>query len=165
MASDPKVVVRNVLSTNWDGTTNDLASDQQPDIGTGSYDRDQPLPVVTMPTMDEGPLRGGDTGITATHGPTGKPMARLSGFVLVDAVAGTWGDLEGAGTNGEDLNPKKIRWQLYDHATQILHDNVPGEFYSLMPTDGQELVDDDEGPAVFRWQFRARYLRDRIPNG
>jgi hypothetical protein len=159
---DPTLTVLQVVDTNWDGGPQGLAD--KPELQTGWYDRSQKLPAVTFTNKDETPLGGGNTPYYGTDGRTGKGMIRYSGYVLVDAVAGTRDDCEGVGTNGEDLNPKQVRQSLYDHVAGILIDaQRSGELFDLGPGAGNDIVDTDGGPASFRTQFRAQYLRDRVP--
>lgn len=164
--ADPTVTVKNVLRGRWDGTQTPLSA--PPEFQTGWYSRDQRLPAITVTSKNEGPIRAGETGYTATHGPTGKAMQRLSGYVLVDCVAGTREDCAGLGTNGEDLNPKQVRHELYEQAAQILVDTQQtDDLHTLAPGDGQELEDRSDETDVkvsYRMQFRASYLRDRLPN-
>lgn len=163
MASDPTVTLMKLLSSNWDESQTSLAN--PPEFHTGWYSRDGRFPVITFTNQNEGPENGGTTRYTAIHGPTGAGMQELSGYVLVDCVAGTREDCEGVGPNSEDLNPKKVRWELYDHAAQILTNaQTASGLKTVAPGDGQDLTDTDEGSAVFRKQFRAYYTRDRKPN-
>ncbi|WP_254535234.1 hypothetical protein [Halomarina litorea] len=158
---DPNVVLRDVLRSNWDASATSVAN--APVFHTGWYDRDGDMPCITITNMDEGPYRGGVTGLTGLDGETGKGRQRLSGFALVNCVAGTRDDCEGIGTSGNDVNPKIVRNDLFEQASQILLDESPVEFRSLAPGDSRDIVDTDDGPAVFRTELRAVWLRDRTP--
>lgn len=160
--TDPTLTILNAIEAGWDTASSVLAS--KPEMQTGWYDRSQKLPAITFTNKNETPLGGGNNPYYATHQPTGKGMNRISGYVLVDCVAGTRGDCEGVGTNGEDLNPKQVRHDLYEQATQILTDTQQqNDLFSLGAGQGREVVDTDDGPASYRVQWRARYLRDRVP--
>ena len=158
---DPILVLRNLLVNNWDASTTSVANDVV--IHTGWYNRDGDMPCITVTNMDEGPYRGGVTGFTGLDGQTGKGRQRLSGYALVNCVAGTRDDCQGIASGGGDLNPKKVRNELFEQASQILLDESPVEFLTLAPGDTRDIVDDDQGPAVFRTVVRARWLRDRTP--
>lgn len=162
---DPTVTIYNILTANWDATQTSLA--EAPEIHTGFYSRDQSLPAVTLTGGNEGVINGGDTGFTGWNPSTGAGVQRLSGAVTIDCVAGTREDCEGLGTNGKDLNPKLVRWELYDHATTILMNNQSGVgLRTISPGDADSIVDQgidetvDTKP-VFRIQFRCQYVRDR----
>ena len=158
---DPNVVIRDVLVDNWDVSATSITS--APVVHTGWYDRDGDMPCLTVTNSDEGPYQGGATGFTGLDGQTGKGMQRLSGYALVNCVAGTRDDCQGLTDGGGDINPKMLRNELYEQASQILLDASPAEFYTLGPGDARDLVDTDEGPAVFRTEVRAVWLRDRTP--
>jgi len=160
---DPVMVVLSLLVNRWDSARTPLAGD--PEIHTGQFSADGKHPAVAVGfSTDEGPIGGGDTGYTATHQPSGKGMQRLGGFVMIDVVAGTRAECADVGPNGSSVNPKTVRWGLYDHATQILTDaERPGDFRSVAPRGMNRLVDTEAGDALYHLQFRAVYIRDRLP--
>lgn len=165
MARDPTVELLSLFKDKWTVSNTSLA--EPPEFHTGWYSRDGSMPALTLTGGQEGPIRGGEIGYTALSGGDGYGMQRLSGFVLVDAVAGTRTDCEGVGTNGTDLNPKKVRWEMYDEATRILIENQTATtLRALAPRGGQTVTDGGEDvdiEPVFRHQFRAGYIRDREP--
>lgn len=164
MATDPKVALLDLLATNWDATQTVLAD--PPEFYSAWYTRADKLPAVTIPDTEESPLNAGDTGMTALYPDNGTPTQRLSGGATIDCVAGTWEDCEGIGANGDDLNPKDVRWSLYDHASSIVvaHAAEATGIRSVMPGPSQDIVERPEDPdtmPVFRTQFRGTYIRDR----
>lgn len=166
MATDPKVALLDLLETHWDSSQTVLAD--PPQFFSAWYTRDDKLPAITIPDTEESPLNAGDTGMTALYRGTGKSMQRLAGGATVDCVAGTWEDCEGKGSNGDDLNPKAVRFSLYDHAASIFvnHADDATDIRSVMPAASQDIVEQPEDPdlePVFRTQYRATYIRDRTP--
>ncbi|WP_248908153.1 hypothetical protein [Halocatena marina] len=163
---DPTKKIWQLIEDNWDNSQTSLAS--EPEFQTGWYSRDQKLPAITVTGKNEGVLRGGETGFTATHSITGKAMQRWSGFVLVDAVAGTHSDCEGIGVGGDDLNPKLVRQELKQHAQQIIIDTQRTSDFRATAPDGGRDVEDTSDQAdvkpVFRHQFQARFIYDKLPN-
>lgn len=171
---DATLEIRNLLRTHWndsfmpyDGARiYDNPNRNATLITTGWYDRAPDLPVVTVTGKAEGPLAGGTTGWTATHGPTGKPMQRVDGYVSVNFVAGSESDLENTGPLGEDISPKAAREAMYRHGAQILSDTSgTNALIVTAPGGTNELTDDDDNEAaVFRTSMRAGYQYDRYPN-
>lgn len=164
MATDPKTAILDLLETNWDASQTVLAD--PPTFFSSWYTRDDDLPAISVPDFEESPHNGGDTGMTAFYRATGKSMQRLNGGATIDCVAGTWQDCEGVGANGDDLNPKAVRWSIFDHASSILVENAGGAtgLRSVMPGATQDIVERPEDPdlkPVFRTQLRAIYVRDR----
>lgn len=163
----PELEIQAVLRTQWqDGAT---AYGDAPEIKTGEYRRgDTPVPVIAISGGEEGPISGPETGYSAIDGAGGGGMQRMNGGLSLDCVAGTYDDLAGAGPNGEDLNPKQVRWQLYSHAAQLVVDNQeatalknvsPGEATRIRESHGEG----DEVSMEFRIRFRVMYNYDRRP--
>lgn len=166
MATDPKVALLELLETHWDASQTVLAN--PPEFFSAWYTRDDTLPAVTIPDAEESAFNGGDTDMTALYRGSGKAMQRLVGGATIDCVGGTWEDCEGIGPNGDDLNPKDVRWSLYDHSASIIVDHADDatDIRSVMPGPSQDIVEQPEDPdlkPVFRTQFRGTYVRDRRP--
>lgn len=161
---DPVMIVLSTLVNGWDA--GETVLDDAPEIHTGAYQRDGKHPALAVGfDADEGPVSGGETGYSATDGRTGKGMQRLSGYVMIDAVAGSRAECNDVGPNGEQVNPKTVRWSLYQHATDLFVSNQqPGDLHSLAPRGGKRLVDKDGTDPVYRMQFRGVYTRDRVPS-
>lgn len=164
---DAKLELRNLLINNWDPAATDY--DGTPAIHTGVYDRDGDIPCVALSAKDEGPEAGG-TGYSAMAGggAGGGGVQEISGAITVDCVAGTYGDLESAGTNGSQVNPKKLAEQMYQHVSGLVVQHYQTTALQYMaPGDADELVESvgtDNGPIhVFRTQLRVRYGYTRRP--
>lgn len=166
MTTDPKVAILDLLQQHWDASQTVLA--EPPEFFSAWYTRDDKLPAVTVPDAEESPFNGGETGMTALYRGTGKSMQRLTGGATIDCVAGTWDDCKGIGPNGDDLNPKAVRFSLYDHVSSIIvnHAADAADLRSVMPGASKDIVEQPEDPdlkPVFRTQFRGIYVRDRTP--
>lgn len=164
----PELAIQSILRTHWDPSA--TSYDGTPTINTGEYRRnDTTVPLIAITGGSEGPVAAGpETGYTAMDGSGGGGLQRISGAVTVDCVAGSYDDLVGAGPNGEDLNPKQLRWDLYSHAAQLLVDyQDETAFSSISPGDGDKIESGEEEDAgvvyTFSIQFRARYLYERRP--
>lgn len=164
----PELAFQSILRSHWDPS--ETGYDGVPVINTGEYRRnDTPVPLISITGGSEGPvLAGPETGYTAIDGSGRGGIQRISGAVTIDCVAGSYDDLVGAGPNGEDLNPKQLRWEMYAHATQLLvnyQDDTA--FTSIAPGDGDKIEaaeDQDDGVTyTFSIQFRARYTYERRP--
>lgn len=159
--------MQSILRQHWNVAETSLAS--PPVINTGEYRRgDMPVPAITISGGDEGPLVGSQTGYTAMDGAGGGGLQHITGAVTVDCVAGSYDDLVTAGPSGVALNPKQIRWELYQHAAQLmvnyqhateLSNIAPGEANKIQEAHGSG----DNVTHEFRVQFRARYGYDRRP--
>lgn len=163
--TDPTLTVKNLLASGDYAAATDLG--EQPAVHTGAYDRAGAKPAVAVGfDADEGPLSGGATGYTATDNTTGKGMQRLSGYVMIEAGAGTRAECDDVGPNGTAMNPKAVRWALYQHAAQVVTDaQESGDLFSLAVNSGTALVDTSGADPDYSYQFRVRYLRDRLPSG
>lgn len=164
----PELEIQAVLRNNWDPTA--TVYGEQPAINTGEYRRsDETLPAISITGGDEGPINAGTTNYSAMDG-TGKGgIQRIGGAVTVDCVAGGYDDLEGAGPNGEDLNPKRLRWELYRHAAQLLVDHQENTYFkTVSPGDGNKMESAqdtaDDVSYTFSVQFRAHYEYERRPS-
>lgn len=163
----PELEFQSVLRQHW--SNDSISLSEPPRITTGEYRRgDTPLPIITIIGGNEGPQVGSDTGYSAMDGSGLGALQRVGGAVTIDCVAGTYDDLVQAGESGIALNPKQVRWELYDHAAQLLVDYQhetglktvsPGEANSITESVGSG----DNVTYEFRTQFRARYQYDRRP--
>ncbi|MWG34822.1 hypothetical protein [Halomarina oriensis] len=170
--TDAKMQILALLRDNWDPSAMSFDETQlyrnksKLVFQTGWYGRDGELPCVTVTGKNEGPYQGGATGYTALHGPTGKGMQRIDGTVTVNFVAGTWDHLDGVGQTGEDLNPKTVREEMYQHGCDILlAAQSTDETLTVAPGTGTEIEDtgDEDESTVFRTSLRVTYQYDRLP--
>lgn len=159
---DPIIVVRDLLSQSWESANTPLAND--PRIHTGWYDYGSSDPQVTVTNSEEFTAEGGDTGYTAGTGDGGVAQVRV-GTILVNCWAGSRDDLEGAGTDGSDVNPKDAAYQMANEVHRIMSNNADGttddsgnrQLNSLSADDARRLVETDETPTVFRHEVTVRY--------
>lgn len=165
--TDAKIQLRDLLISEWDPSATSLG--KAPPIHTGRWAERKTIPCVALHGKDEGPDGGGATGYTAMSGSGGGGVQTISGAVTIDCVAGAWTHLEGAGPNGEDLVPKKLREELYQHASQIIVDHhYQTDLWSAAPGSSDEIVSTDDGgdgdpERVYITQFTADYLYERRP--
>lgn len=163
MTEDPTVTLWKLISNNWDVSNTSLAD--TPEIQTGWYDRGQKLPAICLTGGEEGAINGGDTGYTGWNPSNGMGVQRLSGAVTIDCVAGTREDCKGIASGGGDLNPKKVRWELYEEVARILMTyQTGGDLRTLAPGEGTSIVDENaevDTEPVYRRQLRVKYVRDR----
>lgn len=157
--TEPKMWVRKILSENWDPAATSLGT--APAIHTGKYTHGQgDVPVIAITSADEGPLSRGETEYFGLDGDGGGGVQLIAGAVTVDVVAGTYED-----TN---INPKKLRWEMYDHMCDLLVQyQHTTDLRSLAPGRGHDIVemhdatnDGDgqaESAAVFKKQVRVAY--------
>lgn len=163
----PELDIQGILRRHWEADATSLG--EAPEIHTGEYDRgDGDVPVITITDGTEGPINGGQTQYSGIDGGGDGGMQRLGGARTVDCVAGSYDDLENADPNGGNLNPKQLRWEMYDHAAQLLVDHqLDTDNISVAPGEATLLAEayDSDGSSeyVFSIQFRARYIRDRHP--
>lgn len=163
----PTLEIQHILRTYWEA--GETVYGQVPSITTGEYRRgDTRPPAVTITGADEGPLAGSNTGYMSMDGAGGGGIQKISGAVSVNCVAGSYDDLEGAGPSGQNLNPKQLREQLYQHAAQLLVDHQENtDLEMIAPGDAHHIEEAfGSGDGVsheFRIQFRARYLYERRP--
>lgn len=165
----PELDIQAVLRTHWEDDATGLAD--PPGIHTGKYTRgDVAVPAVTITDGSEGPIGGGETGYTALDGAGRGGVQRIGGALTVDCVAGSYDDLRGAGAGGANLNPKQVRWDLYEHAAQLLVDHQLDPETDLLwisPGEGERLAQafgsESDVEYVFSIQFRAGYGYDRRP--
>lgn len=158
----PIVIVKNLLVTGWDATNTPLAD--APRFHTGWYDFGSSDPQVTVTNPESSVVNGGDTGQTAGTGDGGVSQVR-AGTVLVNAWAGTRDDLEGAGTNGGDVNPKDAAYQMAAEVHRIIQSNAQGtstatgdpELTSLGADATRRVVDTDVDPVVYRYEVTVRF--------
>lgn len=159
--------IQGVLRRYWEDDATVLG--RAPAIHTGKYERgDGDIPAITITDGTEGPINGGNTGYTGLDGGGKGGMQRLGGARTIDCVAGSYDDLKGAGPNGDNLNPKQLRQQMYDHAAQLMVDHqLDTDLMTLSPGEATYLAQaydsGDNVEQVFSIQFRAQYLRDRTP--
>lgn len=164
----PELEIQKVLRSNWDPAA--TVYGKQPTIDTGDYrSSDATVPVISITGGNEGPIQGSpSSGYSAMDGGGAGGIQQISGAVTVDCVAGSYDDLAGAGPNGEDLHPKRLRWEMYSHATQLLVDHQHNTaLMSISPGDGDKIEtaqeEEDGVTYTFSIQFRARYLYERRP--
>lgn len=159
-----KTEIKGVLVRNWDPAA--TVYGETPDIKTVAYDRDDPLPCITLTSKNEGPV-GSETGYYALDPDGGGGIQMVDGAVTVECVAGAAEDLEGEASDGSDINPDRLREELYQHAANLLttHQDATGLRY-IAAGEATEIVDvsdESAGLDVFRTQFRARYRYQRRP--
>lgn len=169
MVPAPELAIQDILRTHWDPSA--TVYGQVPTINTGEYRRgDSTVPVIAITGGDEGPIGGGpESGYAAMDGSGAGGIQRVGGAVTVDCVAGTYDDLSSAGPNGEALNPKQLRRELYDHAAQLLVDHQHDTaFKTISPGDATAIEfaeeEEDNVSKTFTMQFRARYSYERRPS-
>lgn len=165
--TDAKLELKALLINNWDPNATSLGT--APKIHTGWYDRNGDIPCVTLTAKSEGPVSSGETQYYAMHGAGKGGVQLISGAVTIDCVAGAYEDLKGAGSNGEDLNPKQLRQEMYEHVAQLILDNQQNtNLQVIAPGEAREIEDNtntgsDGPPVVFRAQLRAQYVYERAP--
>jgi len=161
--TQPTVDVLDVLESNWRVSDTPLAN--PPEFNSGRYERHAPHPSISVHSKNEGPWSGGETGYTALNPGSGLGMQVMSGYLLVDCVAGTEEDCEGVGTNGGFVHPKEVRQKLYIHVCDLLQENQTyGGYRWLSPGSSQEMqesIGDDESTRLYITEVRAKFGYDR----
>lgn len=155
---DPTSIIAYHLRDEW-AATGSYSHSEAPEFHTGRWERSHKFPAVAVWGKQEDTLRGGETGFSATHGPTGKPMKLIGGSVFVSCVAGTREDV--------DVNPKKIRFELEDWVNDTLLSNPPAGFRTLAPEPGNDVEDNGESgeePVVYIHRLSVRYTYKRLPS-
>lgn len=160
---EPVVIVRELLMNEWDDTATALGS--TPTVHTGWYDDSSTSPQITVTNPDENTINGGDTGYAAMNSATGSGAQLIDGIMLVNAWAGTRADLEGEGSNGEDLNPKQLRWQMKEEVERITRAYSSGytdsgnvELSYIVPRRSTGVVETNDRPhAVYRYETTVGY--------
>lgn len=160
---DPKIILRNLVSTGYTVSNTPLAS--APRFHTGWYNYGSSDPQVTFTNTEESTVNGGITGHTAGTG-DGRASNVRAGTLLVNAWAGTREDMAAAGPDGSRVNPKDAAYQMAREVARILDDNNGGtqhpetgapELNSIGVDPGRDEVDTEHGDAVFRYEITARY--------
>ena len=148
---DPIVEVVTLIDREFDYTNTALGS--RPEIHTGTWDRDQRLPAVAVPSSTDSIITPGETEATAYDGEGGF-YQRHAAEVTVQCVAGTRDDLRGAGPNGENLNPKQIRAQLQQEVYRIAKNYRTTNLRTVLPAGYQDIARgsqaDDVKPVLAR---------------
>lgn len=162
---EPKMTVQKVLGANWDATATDY--DGTPSIHTGRYERgNSAVPSIALFDFNESPADGGQTGYHAIDAASGRGSQLITGRGTAQIVAGSWDDLKGEGANGSNINPKKLSWDMYDHARNLLIDNQQaGGLRFLSPERVREQVayyddpnaDADGEVAVMMRELRVKF--------
>jgi len=149
---DIKLQVRDLLRNNWDNTSmvENVASE---DIHTGWWDADKAFPQVTVTSDEEGPLNGGETGVTALKGDGTGYIQHRNGTVLVDVWAGSREDYGSAGEEQVQLQ------EMMDEVERIVFNNLQNltDVDSVAITNRTKLVDVEEEPTEHRCQFELTY--------
>jgi len=150
--TDIKVLVRDLLRSEWDNT--DMVSPlSDSDIHTGWWDADKDFPQVTVTSDEEGPLQGGDTGVTALKGDGSGYVQHRNGTVLVDCWAGSREDYTSAGEEQVQLQA------MMDEVDTIVFNNLLNlqDVDSVTVTNRNKLTDDEADPTEHRCQFEVTY--------
>lgn len=155
MAKDPKLVVRDLISNNWN-TANTSINDA-PRVHTGWYNGAEgwgDTPQISVTNANENPLGGGNTGFSAikADGST-PPIKHMLGFV--DVVCWAHQDMY------DGVNAKTLIYEFSEEVKRIIKDN-------LFPSDPDidwlswagrtERVDLDAEPILFRYDCEVRYF-------
>jgi len=149
---DIKLLVRDLLRENWDNTSlvENVESD---DIHTGWWDDGKAFPQVTITADEEGPLNGGNTGVTALKGDGSGYVQHRNGTVLVDVWAGSREDYTNRGEEQLQLQ------EMMDEVERIVFENLLNlnEVDSIAITNRAKLVDESADPTEHRCQFELTY--------
>lgn len=150
--TDIKLLVRDLIRNNWDNT-NLPTSVENDDIHTGWWDDDKAFPQVTVTSDEEGPLNGGDTGVTALKGAGNGYVQHRNGTVLVDCWAGSRADYDNYGEEQVQLQ------EMMDEVERIVFNNLLAlsEVDSIAITNRTKLVDENADPTEHRCQFELTY--------
>lgn len=149
---DIKLLVRDLLREKWDNT-NMVKSLETDDIHTGWYDDGKDFPQVSVTSDEEGPLNGGDTGVTAIKGDGSGYVQHRNGTVLVDCWAGSRADYDNRGE--EQLQLK----EMMNEIEGIIFANIQAldGVDSIAITNRTKLVDEGADPSEHRCQFELTY--------
>lgn len=156
-SDDPTSVIAYHLRDQW-ALNGSYSHSEAPEFHTGRWSRAQKFPNVAVWGKQEDVIRGGETGLSASHGSTGKEMQLVGGHVFVSLVAGVRG--------GVDSNPKKVRYELEQWTNDTLLSDPPSGFQTIAPDTGRDLEDDGasgEEDVVYLHRLRARYTYKRLP--
>lgn len=149
---DIKLLVRDLLRDNWDNTQSvePVTSD---DIHTGWWDATKADPQVTVTSDEEGPLYGGETGVTGIKGNDTGYVQHRNGTVLVDCWAGSEDDYDSRGEEQVQLQA------MMDEVETIVFNNLQSldGVDSVTITNRTKLVDEDADPSEHRCQFELTY--------
>lgn len=122
---DPKISFRHLIQNNWD--KNETSYDGVPEMHTGWYDRNSGGPQITFTNTDEVTANAGDTGITAINNSGGISQVKR-GTILINCWSGTREELENQGFANEDINPKKLAFEMKELTVDIVEDHADGVF-------------------------------------
>jgi len=149
---DIKLLVRDLLRNEWDNTDS-VKPVESDDIHTGWWDASKDYPQVTVTSDEEGPLNGGDTGVTGIKGDGSGYVQHRNGTVLVDCWAGSQEDYSSRGEEQVQLQA------MMDQIETIVYNNLQSleGIDSVAITTRTKLVDADANPSEHRCQFELTY--------
>jgi len=144
--TDPKIALMGLLDDNWD---DDNTSSITPTFSTGWYDSKSKKPQVTITDPTEDPLSSGPApffGLVASGGPVQYMLNTLAVNVWVER-------------NVVAINPKKAVYEIKEEIARILLANYAelSDLDYVAWLGGEELVDEDPPPPVFRFAGAAGY--------
>lgn len=159
---DPTLIVRDILLNNWDTTNTaygtDLSTTDPPRIHTGWYDFGRGGPQVTVTNPDSFVVGGGETGYSGGTG-AGEPVQVRAGTLLVNGWSGTREELKGTASDGSDVNPKQMAFELGKEVWRITKNHASGtaELETVGPDNVRGLVEDEAPEVVFRREVTVKY--------
>lgn len=157
------MIIKGVLDSGFDRTNTDLASD--PPVHTGWYNYNQGGVAISVSNAEDGPVGGGDTGITGMDGGGNTTQIR-AGFVLVNCWPGTRAETSDATTASGTDNPKELAWQMALEVVKTIGSNGSGtthpstgeqELNSLAPGTKRRVADDAGEETRYRYEVPILY--------
>jgi hypothetical protein len=138
------VAVMELLEDNWDASN--TSADSAPKFHTGIYDEDANKPQVSVTTVSETPIGGGETGYSYLSAGGSQGGQDRDGVVDV----GLWADRRDVQAVNA-AHPKKLTYEFHREVNRIVMDNQTNlsEVRYLGPTDSELLVEGDRQPVVF----------------
>lgn len=160
---DPILTVKSLLASKWSASATSLAD--EPIIATHSANGEPPSVVVK--NMNESPYGAGPAGYSGVGGGTESAGVQdIDGTVDVYCTAGSVKQLKGAAEDGSDINPLALRFELYNHAADLVVEHqLDTELGSVAPSEANSTVKtvgpEDDPTELFGAMFRVKYTYDR----
>lgn len=153
MVADPVLTLYDLMRNNWDNSNTSISSD--PNFSTGWFDAESNSPQVTVTSITEGAISGGEAPFSGIQGDGSGPVQEFSGTLEVNVWSSR--ELESS------VNPKKAIHQFAEEVTRIVNNNTltATDLRYIAIGSKRFLVETDAEPTVFRYSLEVQYLYRR----